>query len=43
VREDLATKYLAAYERITGAPMVLEPGDVHARIEHNLRAKGYLK
>ncbi|MCY1015922.1 phosphoribosylaminoimidazolesuccinocarboxamide synthase [Pyxidicoccus sp. MSG2] len=43
VREDLATKYLAAYERITGAPMVLEPGDVHARIERNLRAKGYLE
>ncbi|WP_164018626.1 phosphoribosylaminoimidazolesuccinocarboxamide synthase [Pyxidicoccus trucidator] len=43
IREDLATKYLAAYERITGAPLALEPGDVHARIERNLRAKGYLK
>ena len=43
VREDLATKYLAAYERITGTPLTLEPGDVHARIERNLRAKGYLK
>ncbi len=43
VREDLATKYLAAYERITGTPLTLEPGDVNARIERNLRAKGYLK
>ena len=43
VREDLATKYLAAYERITGTPLALEPGDVNARIERNLRAKGYLK
>ena len=43
IREDLATKYLAAYERITGAPLALQPGDVHARIERNLRAKGYLK
>jgi phosphoribosylaminoimidazole-succinocarboxamide synthase len=43
VREDLATKYLSAYEAITGAPLALEPGDVHARIERNLRAKGYLK
>ncbi|MBZ4418290.1 phosphoribosylaminoimidazolesuccinocarboxamide synthase [Myxococcus sp. RHSTA-1-4] len=43
VREDLATKYLAAYERITGTPLALVPGDVHARIERNLREKGYLK
>ncbi len=43
VRVDLATKYLSAYETITGTPLALEPGDVHARIERNLRAKGYLK
>ncbi|XXF76379.1 phosphoribosylaminoimidazolesuccinocarboxamide synthase [Myxococcaceae bacterium GXIMD 01537] len=42
VRVDLATKYLAAYEQITGAPLELNPGDVHARIERNLRARGYL-
>jgi phosphoribosylaminoimidazole-succinocarboxamide synthase len=42
VRVDLAGKYLAAYERITGAPLKLEPGDVHARIEKSLRAAGYL-
>lgn len=42
VRVDLATKYLAAYEQITGAPLALNVGDVHARIEKNLRAAGYL-
>jgi phosphoribosylaminoimidazole-succinocarboxamide synthase len=42
VRVDLAGKYLAAYERITGAPLKLELGDVHARIEKNLRTAGYL-
>ncbi|AFE10039.1 phosphoribosylaminoimidazole-succinocarboxamide synthase [Corallococcus coralloides DSM 2259] len=42
VRVDLATKYVAAYERITGTPLVLTPGDVHSRIEGHLRAKGYL-
>jgi phosphoribosylaminoimidazole-succinocarboxamide synthase len=42
VRVDLAQKYLAAYERITGTALKLEPGDVHARIEKNLRAAGYL-
>ncbi|KFE59818.1 phosphoribosylaminoimidazolesuccinocarboxamide synthase [Hyalangium minutum] len=42
VRVDLATKYLTAYERITGTELKLEPGDVHARIEKNLRAAGYL-
>lgn len=42
VRVDLATKYVAAYERITGTELTLEPGDVNARIEKNLRAKGYL-
>ncbi len=42
VRVDLAEKYLTAYERITGTELKLEPGDVHARIEKNLRAAGYL-
>ncbi len=42
VRVDLAEKYLTAYERITGTALKLEPGDVHARIEKNLRAAGYL-
>ncbi|MDY7228779.1 phosphoribosylaminoimidazolesuccinocarboxamide synthase [Hyalangium rubrum] len=42
VRVDLAEKYLAAYERITGTTLKLEAGDVHARIEQNLRAAGHL-
>jgi phosphoribosylaminoimidazole-succinocarboxamide synthase len=42
VRVDLAEKYLAAYERITGTAPKLEVGDVHARIEKNLRAAGHL-
>ncbi|MGE6763229.1 phosphoribosylaminoimidazolesuccinocarboxamide synthase [Corallococcus interemptor] len=42
VRVDLATKYVAAYERITGTSLALTPGDVHSRIEEHLRAKGYL-
>ncbi len=42
VRVDLAGKYLAAYERITGTPLKLEPGDVHERIERSLRSAGYL-
>jgi phosphoribosylaminoimidazole-succinocarboxamide synthase len=42
VRVDLAGKYLAAYERITGTALKLEVGDVHARIEQNLRAAGHL-
>ncbi|MBU8897684.1 phosphoribosylaminoimidazolesuccinocarboxamide synthase [Corallococcus sp. M34] len=42
VRVELATKYVAAYERITGTSLTLNVGDVHARIEQNLRAKGYL-
>ncbi len=42
VRVSLAEKYLAAYERITGTPLALEVGDVHARIEKNLKARGYL-
>jgi phosphoribosylaminoimidazole-succinocarboxamide synthase len=42
VRSDLAEKYLAAFERITGAPLPLAVGDVASRIERNLRAKKYL-
>ncbi len=42
VRIDLAEKYLAAYAQITGSPLPLSVGDVSARIESNLRAKGYL-
>ncbi|QRK04265.1 phosphoribosylaminoimidazolesuccinocarboxamide synthase [Archangium violaceum] len=42
VRVSLAEKYLAAYEQITGTPLALEVGDVHARIEKNLKARGYL-
>ncbi|NOJ77386.1 phosphoribosylaminoimidazolesuccinocarboxamide synthase [Myxococcus xanthus] len=43
VRVDLAAKYVAAYEHITGTTLTLEPGDVKTRIERNLREKGYLK
>jgi phosphoribosylaminoimidazole-succinocarboxamide synthase len=42
VRVELAEKYLSAYERITGGALPLAPGDVHARIEKNLRAGRYL-
>jgi phosphoribosylaminoimidazole-succinocarboxamide synthase len=42
VRIDLAEKYLGAYAQITGSPLQLFTGDVSARIESNLRAKGYL-
>ncbi|PTL77905.1 phosphoribosylaminoimidazolesuccinocarboxamide synthase [Vitiosangium sp. GDMCC 1.1324] len=42
VRVSLAEKYLAAYEQITGTPLTLEVGDVHARIEKNLKARKYL-
>ncbi len=42
VRVSLAEKYVAAYERITGTTLALDVGDVHARIEKNLKAHGYL-
>ncbi|WP_257460482.1 phosphoribosylaminoimidazolesuccinocarboxamide synthase [Archangium lipolyticum] len=42
VRVSLAEKYIAAYERITGTTLELNVGDVHARIEKNLKARGYL-
>ena len=43
VRVELAEKYLAAYARITGAELSIVPGDVQSRVDHNLRARGYLK
>jgi len=42
VRIDLAEKYLAAYQRITGRAPQLEVGDVSARIRKNLAAGKYL-
>lgn len=42
VRITLAEKYVAAYEQLTGETMVLKPGEVHGRIEKNLRARGLL-
>ena len=42
VRVSTAQTYLKAYEAITGTPLVLEPGDVQARIEKNLGVCGYL-
>ena len=42
VRVDLAAKYLAAYEQITGAALPLNVGDLGKRMERNLRAKGYV-
>jgi phosphoribosylaminoimidazole-succinocarboxamide synthase len=42
VRVDLAQKYIAAFEQITGEKVKLEVGDVVARIEKNLRARQYL-
>jgi phosphoribosylaminoimidazole-succinocarboxamide synthase len=43
VRVKTAEIYLNAFERITGAPLPLEVGDVSQRLEANLAAKGYLK
>ena len=42
VRVALAEKYLAAYAQLTGTPLTLEVGDVNARLEKNLKARGYL-
>jgi phosphoribosylaminoimidazole-succinocarboxamide synthase len=42
VRVDLAEKYLAAYEQITGEPLRPKASPVLGRIEKNLRDKGYL-
>ncbi|MFN7135098.1 MAG: phosphoribosylaminoimidazolesuccinocarboxamide synthase [Myxococcales bacterium] len=42
VRVDIARIYASAYERITGQTFAPEVGDVHARIERNLKAAGLL-
>lgn len=42
VRVDLARIYVAAYAKITGRSLHLPVGDVHQRIEQNLKAKGLL-
>src|SRR6266851_4011349 len=42
VRLELAEKYLAAFEQITGEPFRPKASAVLGRIEKNLRAKGYL-
>jgi len=42
VRVDLAEKYLAAFEQITGEPFRPKASPVLGRIEKNLRARGYL-
>lgn len=42
VRVSLAEKYISAYEQITGTSLELNVGDVHSRIERNLREHGYL-
>lgn len=43
IRLGLAQKYLAAFERIVGAPFEAEPGEVEPRIHRNLAARGYLR
>jgi phosphoribosylaminoimidazole-succinocarboxamide synthase len=43
VRVMLAGKYIEAFERLTGERFESEVGSVAARIERNLKAKGYLK
>lgn len=42
VRVDLALKYCAAFEQITGTELELQPGDVNERLARALREKGYL-
>jgi phosphoribosylaminoimidazole-succinocarboxamide synthase len=42
VRVMLARKYVDVFERLTGETFASEIGSVAARIERNLRAKGYL-
>jgi phosphoribosylaminoimidazole-succinocarboxamide synthase len=41
VRVMLARKYIEVFEKLTGQPFVSEVGSVAARIEKNLKAKGY--
>ena len=42
VRVMLARKYIEVFERLTGETFTSDVGSVAARIERNLRAKGYL-
>lgn len=42
VRVELARKYLAAFEQLTGAPLPLAVGNVGERIRKNLSARGLL-
>lgn len=42
IRLDVARKYIAAFEQITGTVFEAEPGDPLPRIERNLRAKKLL-
>jgi phosphoribosylaminoimidazole-succinocarboxamide synthase len=42
LRVELADKYLAAYERLTGQSLSLDVGDVQSRIAHNLKERKYL-
>jgi phosphoribosylaminoimidazole-succinocarboxamide synthase len=42
VRVMLARKYIEVFERLTGQTFTSAGGSVAARIEHNLKAKGYL-
>lgn len=42
VRVELAAKYVAAYEVITGAPLELAVGDVRERLAANLKCAGLL-
>ena len=38
----LARKYIEVFERLTGETFTSDVGSVAARIERNLKAKGYL-
>ncbi len=43
VRVMLARTYVNLFERLTGETFTSEVGSVEARIERNLRARGYLR
>jgi len=42
IRLRLAHSYLEAFSTLTGKPLPLAVGDVHARVENNLRGRGLL-
>jgi phosphoribosylaminoimidazole-succinocarboxamide synthase len=42
IRTEIALTYIQAFERITGEHFTSSAGEVGARVERNLRAKGYL-